>query len=295
VVAVFSILTKVGVYSIVRVGFMVDPSKPVLYGGSLLFAAAIATMAVGSLGALAARHPPRLIAFSVIVSAGTVLAALALGSASTLAPALFYLVISAPATAAAFLVAGMAARMQMHSVTAVLDRDGAEATYTAFDVGEPARSSASMDDDEVGFIIPAGVAFLGLAFLSCGLLVAGLPPLAGFLAKVSLIVAALGSLGVVQHPAHVWVLVVALLGASLAALLAFLRIGVRLFWTARETTRPRVRMLEAVPVAFLVLVGIGLTVMAGPVMTYLTAAARALHQPDAYIHAVLATSKPVQP
>ena len=61
----------------------------------------------------------------------------------------------------------------------------------------------------------------------------------------------------------------------------------RLFWTVTERTTPRLRVIEAGPVAFLVLLSIALTVGASPVMTYLESAARTLHAPAIYIEAVL--------
>jgi multicomponent K+:H+ antiporter subunit D len=289
VAAIFSILTKVGVYAILRMGSLLnDPAPPILYGGSWLFIIGIATIVFGSIGALSARQPARLIAFTVIVSVGTVLAAFALDSASATAPILFYLLSSVPATAALFLLTGMTARFRTIPLPA-LDPHWAEATYTAFGVGEPPKPRSP--DDEIGTTIPAAVAFLGLSFLGCALLTAGLPPLAGFLAKFALLAAVLNSPTQLTHPLQVWILMSALLGASLAALLAFLRAGIRLFWSSRERPAVSIRMIEAGPVVLLLLFCVGLTVMAGPVMTYVTTAAQGLHDPKRYINSVLGPSK----
>jgi multicomponent K+:H+ antiporter subunit D len=294
VVAVFSMLTKVGVYAILRVGsLLADPTTPVLYGGGLLFVVGIATIGFGSLGALAAREPTRLIAFTVIISAGTLLAALASGSASMMGPLLFYLLSSVPSTAAFFLLTGMTSRIRTGQPLSTSDPNWVEATYAAFDVGEPPMPHSS--EGEVGITIPGGMAFLGIAFMCCSLLVAGLPPLSGFVAKVALLVAALRSLADTPHPMEVWVLMGALLAATLATLLAFLRLGVRLFWRARPGNAGSIRILEAAPVVVLIAVGAGLTVMAEQVMAYVTAAGQTLHQPALYIHAVLAGSRLGQP
>ena len=48
-------------------------------------------------------------------------------------------------------------------------------------------------DDEVGVALPAATAFLGLSFVCCALLVTGLPPLAGFIAKFALVAAAIAA------------------------------------------------------------------------------------------------------
>jgi multicomponent K+:H+ antiporter subunit D len=61
----------------------------------------------------------------------------------------------------------------------------------------------------------------------------------------------------------------------------------RLFWTLARRTTPRLRLVEATPVAVLVLLTAGLTVAADPVNRYLDEAARSLHQPDTYVRTVL--------
>ena len=58
-------------------------------------------------------------------------------------------------------------------------------------------------------------------------------------------------------------------------------------------TTPRLRLLEAAPIAAMILLTIGLAAFAQQVNGYLTSAARSLHEPDAYVRAVLsyATSR----
>ena len=50
--------------------------------------------------------------------------------------------------------------------------------------------------------IPATMAILGLAFIGCALVIAGLPPLSGFIAKFALLTAALNPSGVAQGGAR---------------------------------------------------------------------------------------------
>src|SRR3546814_15992552 len=64
-------------------------------------------------------------------------------------------------------------------------------TMDMFDLDDPEAPNRS--DDVVGVAIPAAMAFLGLAFVSCALLVTGLPPLSGFVAKFSLLSAAVSA------------------------------------------------------------------------------------------------------
>jgi len=284
VAAVFSITTKVGVYAILRMASLLeDPVAP--FGGPWLFYGAIATMVFGIVGILAARQLPRLIAFTVILSAGTLLAAIGLGAPGMIAPALFYLLGSVLATGAFFMLTGMTERMRT-AVPETADSAAAQpATYEAFSVGEPPDLHAA--DDEVGVAIPAALAFLGLAFVCCALLVTGLPPLAGFIAKLALLSATFDVLSVGGAHPRAWLLIGALLAGGLAGLIALSRIGMRLFWSVTGRTTPRLRIIEAGPVAFLVLLCIALTVAAGPTMTYLDSAARTLREPQTYIRAVL--------
>jgi multicomponent K+:H+ antiporter subunit D len=142
-------------------------------------------------------------------------------------------------------------------------------------------------EDEVGVAIPAAMAFMGLAFVCCVLLVAGLPPLAGFLAKFALLSALFGTDGLTNLSGEAWALLGALLATGLAGVISLTRIGVRLFWTISERTTPRLRLVEAGPVAFLLVLCVGLTFAARPVMTYLESAAGTLHDSQSYIHAVL--------
>jgi multicomponent K+:H+ antiporter subunit D len=159
-------------------------------------------------------------------------------------------------------------------------------TYTAFMAGEPQESEAADNElDEVGVAIPAALAFLGMAFVACVILTTGLPPLVGFLAKFSLISALLGP-AMDESSMDAWLLIVSLLAAGFAGLIALTNRGIRNFWSTGRLT-PRLRFIEAGPVAFLILLCVTMTIVAGPIMEYLDLAAQWLHDPDAYIRAVI--------
>ncbi len=293
VAAVFSILTKVGVYAVLRVGsLLADSHAPLPFGGSWLFGIAIATIIFGIIGTLSARQLPGLVAFSVILSSGTVLAAVGLGSESMIGPALFYLLSSVPASGAFFLLTGMTERIHISSPETADVAPLAPATYGAFRIGEPPNPYS---DGEVGIAIPAVMAFLGLGFVCCALLVTGLPPLVGFLAKFTLLSAAFDALSSPSTAKQGWLLIGLLLAGGLAGLIALMRMGMQLFWTVSERTTPRLRIIEAGPVAFLLLLSIGLTIAAGPIMTYTDSAAQMLRAPQSYIDAVLSITGAVIP
>jgi multicomponent K+:H+ antiporter subunit D len=159
-------------------------------------------------------------------------------------------------------------------------------TYSAFKVGEP--PDPHPPDAEVGVAIPSAMAFLGLSFVCCALLVTGMPPLAGFIGKLALLSGAFETLSNGRDALRGWLLICVLLAGGFAGLLAMSRIGMRLFWSVTGRTTPRLRLIEAGPVAFLILLCIGITFAAGPVMAYIDSAARMLSEPRPYIRAVLA-------
>jgi len=284
VAAIFTITTKVGVYAMLRAGSLLeDQASP--FGGAWLFYLAIATMLFGIVGMLASRQLPRLVAFVVILSSGTILAALGFGKPMMIAAALYYMVGSVFGTAAFFMLTGMAERMR----TAVPDLADRAATpppsYTAFAVGEPPDPLSP--DDEVGTALPAAMAFLGLAFVSCALLVTGMPPLAGFIAKFAMVAVAIESLPPDGSFGREWLLIVLLLAGGLAGIIALMRTGMRLFWSVSGRQVPRLSVTEAGPVAFLILICVIMTIAAGPTMTYLNSAAAGLADPALYIDSVL--------
>ncbi|HET8692902.1 MAG TPA: monovalent cation/H+ antiporter subunit D [Steroidobacteraceae bacterium] len=280
--ALFAMMTKVGLYAILRLGTILEEYETL---GAALFFIGLASLATGAIGMLGAKHLARLVGYSVLVSTGILLSALGLRIEALTAPILFYLVVSAITTCLFFLLTGMTDRTRQADPALFASDDEEPApVYAAYGIKAP---SVEGGDGDVGVAIPAVMAFLGMVFACCALLVTGLPPLPGFLAKFSLLATALAATPAGAAPKEVWLLAVAVLGSGLAGLIALSRVGMRLFWSVAARQTPRLRLLEAAPVGMLVLLAGGLALFAGPVNTYLDAAARSLHRPDAYLHAVL--------
>ena len=140
--------------------------------------------------------------------------------------------------------------------------------------------------NERGIAIPATMGILGLAFIGCALVISGLPPLSGFIAKFALLTAALNPpTGAVSTAS--WVLLPVLILSGLAALIAMTRAGIRAFWASPDRTVPRVRLIEIAPVVVLLLLCAVQTIEAGPIMRFMQATAQSLHAPRDYIRGVL--------
>ncbi|MDO8933790.1 MAG: monovalent cation/H+ antiporter subunit D, partial [Rhodocyclaceae bacterium] len=257
--ALFTIMTKVGAYSILRThtllfgpeaGPLADLFQP------WLLPAALATLAFGMLGVLAATRLAQQAAYLVVASVGTLLIAFGLGSNDGIAAGLYYLPHSTFAVAALFLLSDAIAR----------------------------RRGASADFFKTADDIPRAGLWGGLFFFSAVLL-AGLPPLSGFLGKFMILRAALA------HPMLPWVWGV-VLATALLGLIALARSGSRLFFlshpdkTTAATPFSSMRH-ELVPIIGLLALAVGLTLWAGPASDFARAAATQLLQPTAYIGAVL--------
>src|SRR5690606_31495226 len=199
--------------------------------------------------------------------------------------ALFYLVSATLGASSLFLLVELVER------TAGGDR------LPAPDVGLEPGEDTNLDDDEtplVGRVIPASVALLGLAFIGSVLLVAGLPPLSGFVAKLALMTALLDPAGSGLASGSVpnagaWWLFALLLLSGLSATVSLSRAGIRHLWAAPHSLSTPLRLAEGAPVLALVLACAWLTVRAEPVLRYTRSTAEALHAPADYIDAVLST------
>lgn len=282
--AIFAVLTKVGVYIILRLWLLLfsDVSgASSQFGGEWLLFGGLATIAFGALGTLASQDSARLAAFSVIVSSGTVLAAIGMGQAGITSAALFYLISSTLGLAAFFLLIELVERGREPGA------DVLAVTREAY--GEVDEEEESED---AGIAIPATISILALAFIGCALVISGLPPLSGFIAKFALLTAALNPQAMqdASVPISAWLLFILLILSGLAALIALTRAGIRAFWISQDRAVPRVRLIEMAPVVILLFLCAAQTVQAGPVMRFMQATAQSIHTPNEYIGGVLGRS-----
>jgi multicomponent K+:H+ antiporter subunit D len=273
-------MTKVGVYIVLRLSLLMfgaGAGASARFGDAWLTAGGMLTIAFGAIGILTAPNLRRLAGYGVLISSGTLLAMVGVDNVAVTGGALFYLASSVLTIGALFMLIELAER-------------GRPAHFDLRGDADPDTDDEEREEDEVGVAIPATMAILGLSFMACALLLAGLPPLSGFIAKFLLIKALLAQAGggVGFAPDAVsWLLTALLLLSGFAAMIAMARAGIRSFWLPLEGGVPRVRVIEIAPVFVLLALCGALTVQSGPVMRFLDATAGDLHRPDTYIRAVL--------
>ncbi len=245
------LLTKVGVYALIRIVTLVWPQAGVVH--EVLLWVACLTMLVGVLGAAAQTEVRRILSFHIVSQVGYMVLGLALATPLALAGAVFYLIHHIVVKANLFFIGGLAARMAGSERLAAMGGLYARAPWLA-----------------ILFAIPA-------------LSLAGIPPLSGFWAKFVLVKASL-DIGA-------WVAAAVALVTGVFTLLSMSKIWNEAFLKAhpggaaalREPAglRPAFAVVAALA-AITVLIGLG----AGPVMDYANAAAAQLADPSGYIGAV---------
>lgn len=292
--AVFALLTKVGVYVLLRLStllFSGAATGSVGFGSDWLVWGGLCTMGFGALGVLTATSPARAAAYSIVVSSGILICVVGLGVQEVTANALYYMLGSTFAVAALFLLTELMDRVRDMDA-AQRRQDEEQDVSLPFGYAESRVSAdANLDDNEealIGRPTPGSTALLGLTFIVCTLLVAGLPPLSGFLGKFA-VVSALLPIADTEFTTTpgMWVLMVMLFVSGLFALVALTRIGIRFFWMTSERPAPLLRSIEYLPIALLIGFSVLLTVRAEVVMKYAQQTAAALYAPQAYIDAVL--------
>ncbi|WP_313362235.1 Na+/H+ antiporter subunit D [Kocuria sp.] len=291
VTAVFAgLLTKVGVYSIIRTETLLFPGTQIK---DLLMWVALLTMIVGILGALAQIDIKRMLSFTLISHIGYMIFGIALGTQAALAAVVYYIAHHIVIQTSLFLVAGLIER----------------------------RGGSTNVDRLAGMLKISPL--LGVLYMIPALNLGGIPPFSGFLGKVALLEA-----GIEAGTWLSYLLVGVSVFVSLLTLMALIRVWNRVFLrnvddaeypdpvlraTTAEGRRPRTsravagksgsRFSGRSPVVLLprtmvgattalVAVGVALTVFAGPLFDLADNASENLNNPDRYVNAVLAPVGP---
>ncbi len=260
VTAIFAgLLTKVGVYAIIRTQLLLFPTDS--QQGTVLLIVAGCTMLAGVLGALANDDLQRILSFHIVSHIGYMIMGLGLFTLAGVAGAVFYVVHHIVVKTALFLVAGLVER-----------KSGTDRLSRA---GGLVRSAPMIS---ILFALPA-------------LSIAGFPPFSGFVAKFALVGAAI--------EAEQWAIVVVSLLVSLLTMYVMGRIWSNVFWgqpeegVVAERLQPgatKVPVLMTAATTVVVGLSVALLVFAGPLYDLAERAATDLLDPQGYIDAVLGHS-----
>jgi multicomponent Na+:H+ antiporter subunit D len=261
--AIFAgLLTKVGVYALIRVFTLLFVSD-VPFTHTLLLVIAGLTMVTGVLGAVAQTEFRRILSFHIVSQIGYMIMGLALFTPLALAGSVFYIIHHIVVKTNLFLVSGVAER--------------------ACGSGRLAQLGG----------LSQGYPLLAVLFLISAMSLAGMPPLSGFFAKLTLVRAGLES--------QQYLIVAAALAVGLLTLFSMTKIWAEAFWKPRpdadaglqatmvshSSQPPHRRLSIFLPMLLLAGITLSVGVAAGPIMTLSTRAADQLLNPDAYINAVL--------
>jgi multicomponent Na+:H+ antiporter subunit D len=257
VAALFAgLLTKVGVYALIRVFTLIFPMEGTLQ--AVVLGVSVLTMATGVLGALAQNDVRRILSFHIVSQIGYMILGLAFSTPLALAGSVFYIGHHVVVKANLFLIAGLARRLN-----------------GSFDLkcmgGLHARFPA-----------------LSLLFLVPALSLAGVPPLSGFFAKLTLLRAGLEAGSAVA--------VVAILAVGLLTLLSMTKIWTEAYWKPAPAesalaTGGSSLALMVLPTAGLAAITVALGLAGEPVLALAFRAAGDLSDPSIYVRGVLGADR----
>lgn len=258
--AIFAgLLTKVGVYALIRMFTMVF-TQDIGYTHGLLLAIAVLTMITGVLGAAAQNEFRKILSFHIVSQIGYMVLGLALYTPLALVGAVFYLVHHIIVKANLFLVSGIAKRLT--------------GSFNLTAVGGLYKSSPLL---AVLFLVPA-------------FSLAGFPPLSGFWAKFLLVKA---SLDIGAYLVAGTALLVGIL-----TVFSMTKIWAEVFWKPHpEDVAPALRLVERgnltallVPVTGLAVMTVMIGFFPDPFIGFAERAAAQLLDPTGYVTAVLGAS-----
>lgn len=252
VAALFAVMTKVGVYAIIRVYSLIfgENAGALAYlGMDWMFPLALLTMIMGVIGMIGSAGLRTLVAWQVVVSIGTILAAFSLANEEGLSSALFYMVHTTWIAAGLFLVVDMIAAQR-----------GSARDMIVTAPRMPNRT------------------FISVMFMLGAVAAAGLPPLSGFFSKLLIMNAATPGV----QMAALWAVI---LLAGFMSLVAYSRAGSIVFWRNIEghiESPEKLTFPHTVGAGALIAMSIAIVVVAGPLSEYTDATAEQLRDPSAY-------------
>lgn len=200
VAALFTIMTKVGIYAIIRVnGIVFDDEYSHQILMNCLLVIGVITSLYGAFGAIGTERLRRFVGFMILSSVGTILIAIAMNSTQAWAGALYYMVHSTLIGAAFYILCGWI-------------------TSQRGEFKDHFKIAPQMKQNTL----------VSIVYFIIALMMAGLPPFSGFFGKVFILQAS-------GQSEHQMLIIFTVLLVSLLSILAFTRVGFILFW---RSSRP---------------------------------------------------------
>jgi multicomponent K+:H+ antiporter subunit D len=268
VAAIFTLMTKVGIYAILRVnGTVFDDAFAHEILKSSLLVIGLITSIYGVIGAIAAERLRRFVGFMVLSSVGTLLVAIAMMNTLAWAAALYYLIHSTLIAAAFYLFCGWM-------------------TFQRGVFKDHLKVAPRIKQQKTA----------ALTYFIIALMMAGLPPFSGFFGKVFILQATAGT------AYQAWIIAIILI-VSLLSILAFTRVGFILFWRASppedDPNQTAYRTYEALPdrapkrndiAIYTILAGLmAYVVFAAPIQRYTFATVQQIQNHALYNQVILKT------
>ena len=268
VAAIFTIMTKVGIYAILRVNGTVfdDAMAQSIFKNTLLLIGLI-TSIYGVIGAIGAERLRRFVGFMVLSSVGTLLIAIAMFNTQAWSAGLYYLVHSTLIAAAFYLFCGW--------ITAQ------RGTFK-----DHLKVAPKIKNEKAA----------ALTYFLIAMMIAGLPPFSGFLGKVFILQAT------AETAYQGWIIAIILI-VSLLSILALTRVGFILFWRASppeiDPNEAAYQTYQGLPAyapnrndtaIYIILAGLmAYVVFASPIQTYTVLTAQQIQNHALYNQAILKT------
>lgn len=247
------ILTKVGVYAMIRVFTLIFVGNVGFTHNVILIVSAF-TMLLGVFGAVSQMNFKRILSFHVISQVGYMVMGLGLYTLWSLAGAIFYIAHHMIVKSSLFLFEG--ATEKITGTAELKDMGGLLSKYP----------------------------WLGWGFFVAGMSLAGVPPLSGFFSKFVLMEAAVDA-------GNYWILAAALI-TGFFTLFSMTKIFFYVFWGEEKPLPEQAKtapVKKLLPCCFLmVLLSVGMGLAAQPMVEMALRAANQLMNPEIYIQAVMA-------
>lgn len=266
VAALFTIMTKVGLYAILRINATVfdDASEQEILS-NILLPIGLITSVYGVIGAIGAERLRRFVGFMILSSVGTIVTAFSFMTEQAWTAALYYLVHSTLIAATFYLLCGW-----------ITSQRGQYKDHF--------KTAPRMKQNTV----------VSITYFIIALMMAGLPPFSGFLGKVFILQAS-------AHSDYQIIIIITVLLVSLLSIIAFTRVGFILFWRATAPEEdPKELAFEqyaqlpnsAPPrndktIYFFLTALVAYAMFAPPILNYLQQTSQQLHETSRYADTIL--------